>query len=487
MLFNSFAFIFVFLPVTFFGFLIIGRRNPRLAAAWLAAASLFFYGCWYPPYLLILSVSILFNYGAGILLTQAGESRRWLLTVVAISVDLAALAYFKYANFFIETVVAVTGFDLSVAKIALPLGISFFTFTQIAFLVDCSRREVREVDFGRYVLFVTYFPHLIAGPIIHHKDIMPQFAQDGACRFNQTNFTIGTIIFLIGLFKKVCLADTVAPVATSLFDGADLGSAPTALDAWIGALSYTFEIYFDFSGYSDMAIGLSLLFNVKLPINFNSPYKSTSIIEFWKRWHISLSTFLRDYLYFTLGGNRRGRVRRFLNLMLTMLIGGLWHGASWTFVVWGGLHGFYLVVNHAWRGLGITAFPGARLVGWAVTFLAVVVAWVFFRAKTFAGALAVLSGMVGLNGWTPPILGESYLTNGVWCLALLMMAVILPNTQQWVARWLACPSYFTMRSLTTEEAVWRSPHPIWAVGLGLLAMLALMNLSQPSVFLYFNF
>ncbi len=486
MLFNSYIFIIGFVPLTLLGFLMLGHRSPRLATAWLALASLTFYGWWYPPYLVVLSVSILFNYRAGIIVSRSIGPLRALLMAGAIAVDLAALGYFKYATFLVGNFAAVTGFKLTLANIVLPLGISFFTFTQIAFLVDCGRGEVREVNFGRYVLFVTYFPHLIAGPIIHHKDIMPQFARDVTYRFNSTNFTIGMIIFLIGLFKKVFLADTIAPIATAVFDSADHGGLPTLFDAWTGALAYTFEIYFDFSGYSDMAIGLSLLFNVKLPINFNSPYQATSIIDFWKRWHISLSTFLRDYLYIPLGGNRRGRLQRFLNLFLTMLIGGFWHGASWTFVAWGGLHGLYLMVNHAWRGMTPPAYPGARFLGWLLTFLAVVTAWVFFRAASFWGALAVLSGMAGLNG-VAPILGWPTLVNGGWCVMLLLLVVCLPNTQHWVIRWLACSDYFSARPPATEADPWRWPHPVWALGLGVLAMLALMNLSQPTVFLYFNF
>ncbi len=486
MLFNSYVFIIGFAPLTLLGFLIVGRWSPQAAAAWLALASLTFYGWWYPPYLVILSVSVLFNYGAGVILGRLAGSIRTFVMAGAIAVDLTALGYFKYANFLVGNLAALTGLDLPLATIALPLGISFFTFTQIAFLVDCGRGEVREVNFRRYVLFVTYFPHLIAGPIIHHKDIMPQFARRETYQFNHTNFTIGVIIFIIGLFKKVFLADNIAPIASAVFNTADHGGVPTLFDAWTGALAYTFEIYFDFSGYSDMAIGLSLLFNVRLPINFNSPYQATSIIDFWKRWHMSLSTFLRDYLYIPLGGNRRGRVRRFLNLFVTMLIGGLWHGASWTFVAWGGLHGLYLMANHAWRGLSPPTFPGARFFGWLATFLAVVVAWVFFRAESFSGALAVLSGMAGLNG-VAPILDWPALVNGAWCLILLLLVVGLPNTQHWVTRWLACPDYFSPRPRTTDADPWRWPHPLWALGLGVLAMLALMNLSQPTVFLYFNF
>lgn len=265
-------------------------------------------------------------------------------------------------------------------NIILPIGISFYTFTQIAFLVDTYQEKVNEYRFIHYLLFVTYFPHLIAGPVLHHKEMMPQFADSRIYKFSTTDFAVGLTIFCIGLAKKVLIADNLAPYANPLFSGAD---APSLFIAWGGVLAYTFQLYFDFSAYSDMAIGLSRLFGVKLPLNFNSPYKATNISEFWGRWHMTLSRFLMDYLYIPLGGNRTGIIRRYRNLITVMLLGGLWHGAGWNFVIWGGLHGVYLIIHHGWGKLSeLLNFP-VNLVLWrltatSITFLSVCFAWVFF-------------------------------------------------------------------------------------------------------------
>ena len=355
MLFNSFLFLFVFLPATLLGFFLIGRYSRPLAALWLFAASLFFYGWWNPAFTFLLLASIAFNYSVGTALAREHARRRaasgsWLLGV-GVCANLGLLAYYKYANVFIQGGNAVLGTGWQIESIVLPLGISFYTFTQIAFLVDAHRGEAGEFDFIRYGLFVTYFPHLIAGPVLHHKEMMPQFALAQTYRPHWANLSVGLTILAIGLFKKVVLADGVASFASPVFKAASEGASVTFLEAWVGALAYTFQLYFDFSGYSDMAIGLSLLFGVKLPLNFDSPYKAANIIDFWRRWHMTLSRFLRDYLYFPLGGNRKGPARRHLNLLITMVLGGLWHGAGLTFVMWGALHGFYLIVNHAWRRL----------------------------------------------------------------------------------------------------------------------------------------
>ena len=405
MLFNSFEFVLIFLPAAFAGFFWIARYSHRLAALWLAAASLSFYGWWNPKLVLLLLCSIAFNYAMGYAI---GHARRTAtdkrLLVAAVAANLACLGYFKYTNFFISSVNTAVGTDWGLATIALPLGISFFTFTQIAFLVDVYRRLAREYDFIHYILFVAYFPHLIAGPVLHHKQMMPQFALAATYRPSAQNVAIGLLMFAIGLAKKTLLADSFAGYATPIFNAANQGAAMGVVAAWTGALAYTLQIYFDFSGYSDMAIGLSRLFGIGIPLNFNSPYKAYNIIEFWRRWHMTLSIFLRDYLYISLGGNRQGTLRRYFNLMITMLLGGLWHGANWTFFVWGGLHGVYLVVNHAWHAVRRRAgFPLAvpslsgQLAGTALTFLAVVVAWVFFRADTFASAMRMLQGMAAFG------------------------------------------------------------------------------------------
>ncbi len=410
MLFNSYSFIFLYLPVVFLGFFQLGRIHHTYAAAWLALASLVFYGYWNPAYVGLLLGSIIFNYALGMWIAKAvvkqQTRRKTQLLAFAITANLLLLAYYKYADFFLSSVNDLAGSNLSLGEIILPLGISFFTFTQIAFLVDTGQGKVKEYNFIHYVLFVTYFPHLIAGPVLHHKDMMPQFAHASTYRIDWDNVATGLLLFTLGLCKKVLLADSLAPYATAIFDGAQHGMAagilPTIYEAWCGALAYTLQIYFDFSGYTDMALGIALMFNIRLPINFNSPYKSTSIIDFWRRWHITLSTFLRDYLYIPLGGNRKGKLRRYGNLLATMLLGGLWHGAGWTFVIWGALHGIYLTINHLWRELVSERYlrqvPGwlGTLVGGTLTFVAVVAAWVVFRADNMAQAMVMLNAMFGI-------------------------------------------------------------------------------------------
>lgn len=411
MLFNSYAFIFVFLPVTFAGAFLLGRRDPRLAALWLGAASLAFYSAWDARYLPLLLGSIVFNYGAGRciawLRASRGAARARVALIAALIADLALLGYFKYADFFIASAQGLFGTSWSGLDIVLPLGISFFTFTQIAFLVDVYRGSAREYSFVHYLMFVTYFPHLIAGPLYHHAQMMPQLASTRTYRVDLTNVGAGLSIFVLGLAKKVIVADSLARYANPVFAAAGDGHLLTFAEAWIGTLAYTLQLYFDFSGYSDMAIGLALMFNVRLPVNFDSPYRSASIIEFWRRWHMTLSAFLRDYLYVPLGGNRKGKPRRYLNVMVTMVLGGLWHGAGWTFVAWGGVHGLYLLVNHAWRELKAKLGWGdggraGRLAAVASTFLAVAIGWVFFRADSFSSAWAMLRAMAGGNGFAIP-------------------------------------------------------------------------------------
>ena len=411
MLFNSYGFIFLYLPAVLLGFFWLARTSHAFAAGWLVMASLFFYGYWNPAYIGLLLCSIASNYAFGLWIAKAGVRKeagsKRLLLIVAINVNLLLLAYYKYTNFFLATFNSIAGAQWSVGEIILPLGISFFTFTQIAFLVDTYQGKVKEYNFIHYALFVTYFPHLIAGPVLHHKDMMPQFAHVSTFRINWNHVATGLLLFTLGMCKKVLWADSLAPFATAVFDGVRYGMTmdmpPTMYEAWAGALAYTLQIYFDFSGYTDMALGIALMFNIRLPINFNSPYKSTSIIEFWRRWHITLSAFLRDYLYIPLGGNRHGKLRRYINLMATMLLGGLWHGAGGTFVIWGVLHGVYLTINHLWReavaGRFLCRFPDwmGALAGGALTFIAVVSAWVVFRSNDMAQALVILKAMFGIE------------------------------------------------------------------------------------------
>jgi D-alanyl-lipoteichoic acid acyltransferase DltB (MBOAT superfamily) len=385
------------------GFFVIARLHRTAAAARLALASLVFYGWWDTRYLPLLLGSIILNYGCSLCIRNAAlqHKRRWL--TLAITLNLALLGYYKYASFFVTSVADLSGMALSIPTIVLPIGISFFTFTQIAFLVDTYQGKVHESRFVHYLLFVTYFPHLIAGPVLHHKEMMPQFADAKNYTPAASNFAIGITIFCIGLAKKVLIADNLAPYANAVFN--DVGERSLLL-AWGGVLAYTFQLYFDFSGYSDMAIGLSRLFGVRLPLNFNSPYKSRNIIEFWRSWHMTLSRFLRDYLYIPLGGNRHGPQRRYLNLMATMFLGGLWHGAGWNFAIWGTLHGAFLIINTMWGNFAERSglAGGARWVwaGAVLTFLCVCVAWVFFRAPDLDSALALLQGMGGAYGVALP-------------------------------------------------------------------------------------
>ena len=528
MLFNSYPFILLFLPLTLIGFFLIGRDSRHGGAAWLALASLFFYGWWNPAYVGLLLFSIVFNYFAGGQLARsvaAGHKRTArLLLIAAIAADLALLGYYKYANFFVTNFNDAAGTHFSLATIVLPLGISFFTFTQIAFLVDAYRGEVAEYRFINYALFVTYFPHLIAGPILHHKEMMPQFERPATYKPRAENLWVGCGIFSIGLLKKVLLADNAAVFSNEMFSSVAGGVTPDFFTAWGGALAYTFQLYFDFSGYSDMAIGCALMFGIRLPLNFFSPYKATSIIEFWRRWHMTLSRFLRDYLYIALGGNRKGVARRHLNLFVTMLLGGLWHGAGWTYVIWGGLHGCYLIANHSWRRLRSGSRLGqtessrvSRGCAWALTFLAVVIGWVFFRAGSVHAALLVLKGMAGEAGISLPNGiaahlgpvrgalramgmtvtiggGAALLENYIWMAALMGIALAMPNTFELFERYKPA---FETRFVGAGDAIrplnqrlhalrWR-PTPVWAVTVALLTLLGLMSLGRISEFLYFQF
>ncbi len=398
MLFNSYTFIFAFLPITFFIYFYLNqKRLTEASKGFLVFSSLFFYSWWNIAYLPIILSSMLFNYILGNSLNNKDSknkrsrfSKKSLLIFGIVS-NLALLGYFKYSDFFIENFNLVFSSDAPLLHLALPLAISFFTFQQISYLVDSYRRETKEYDFLNYALFVTFFPQLIAGPIVHHKEMMPQFAKTRNKIKNHRNITIGLFIFSIGLFKKVVIADTFAVWAT---EGFDVATTLNLVEAWSSSLSYTFQLYFDFSGYTDMAIGAALLFNIKLPINFNSPYQATSIQDFWRRWHMTLSRFLKDYIYIPLGGNRKGEFRTYTNLLATFIIGGIWHGAGWTFIFWGFLHGMALVINRAWSKLGFKLWSWFA---WFLTFNFVNIAWVFFRAKEWDDAIKVLTAMFNFS------------------------------------------------------------------------------------------
>ena len=394
MLFNSYEFIFLFLPITFIlYFYLLSQRLILGAKIFLVVASLFFYGYWNFSYVPLILLSIFVNYSVGLSLVNHEKIKLSSKTILIFGIlfNVGLLGYFKYTDFLLENFNGIFGSNIPLPHIILPLGISFFTFTQIAFLVDAYRREAKEYSLVNYMLFVTYFPHLLAGPILHHKEMMPQFASKYNWVKNYRNIALGLFIFSIGLFKKVVIADTFAPWATAGFDTA---TTLNLIEAWATSLSYTFQLYFDFSGYCDMAIGISLMFNIKLPINFNSPYKALNIQDFWRRWHMTLSRFLRDYIYIPLGGNRKGEFRTYTNLLATFLIGGLWHGAGWTFIIWGALHGIALAIHRFWQSLG---FKMNKILAWFITFNFINITWIFFRAKDFDSAMKVLGSMFSLD------------------------------------------------------------------------------------------
>jgi alginate O-acetyltransferase complex protein AlgI len=397
MIFSSPEFILLFLPITFLGYFCLNKIRWLLAGkAWLVGMSVFFYAYWNIAYVPLLLGSILFNFVVGATLTAKKTSSplrlsRRLMLIGSVAANLVLLGYFKYNNFLVENLNTVFNTSYEIPQILLPLGISFFTFTQIAYLVDCYRSEVKEYDFLNYALFVTFFPHLIAGPILHHREMMSQFESRWTLAVRYRNIMLGLFIFSIGLFKKVVIADNFAVWANEGFDGT---GQLDFFSAWAASLSYTFQLYFDFSGYCDMAIGSSLLFNIWLPINFNSPYKALDIQDFWRRWHMTLSRYLRDYLYIPLGGNRCSSLRVYFNLMVTFVLGGFWHGASWMFVVWGALHGAALVIFQIWNQLGLRLPKAAA---WLLTFVFINITWVFFRAKTMNDAGRILAGMVDIK------------------------------------------------------------------------------------------
>lgn len=487
MLFNSYKYFAVFLPVTVIVYFLLNRRRATKAAtAWLVLASLFFYSWWNVKYLALILASILVNFGTGSALAKRGAARhkeptRRAVLIAGILFNVTLLGYYKYVDFFIANITALTGVDLALQKIVLPLGISFFTFTQIAYLVDTYKEAAREYDFLNYALFVTFFPHLLAGPIIHHKEMMPQFASVRNKLPHYRNIALGLFLFCIGIFKKVIIADELAPVANVGFDGTN---ALTLVEAWVTSLSYTLQLYFDFSAYTDMALGAALLFNIKLPVNFNSPYKALDIADFWRRWHMTLSRFLRDYIYIPLGGNRRGDLRTYQNLMATFLIGGLWHGASWTFVFWGFLHGIATAIHRYWSRFNIKM---PRLLAWFITFNFVNVAWVFFRARSWKNAVKVLRGMAGLNGVMLSegaskklgMLGQYGITFGqffftsihqnIWFVVIVLtgLCVIIRNTNEMAKEF-------------------RPTKALLFLSAG-MAVYAMLNMHKMSEFLYFNF
>lgn len=462
MLFNSYEYIFLFLPLTFFiYFYLLQNRFVVGAKGFLVFASLFFYSWWNIAYLPIILSSMLFNYVVGNSLNENFKkvkvSKKSLLTFGIVS-NVLLLGYFKYSDFFIENLNILSGSSISLLHLALPLGISFFTFQQIGYLVDSYRNETKEYDFLNYALFVTFFPQLIAGPIVHHAEMMPQFASRWNLVKNYKNIAMGLFIFSIGLFKKVVIADSFA----SLVDkGFDISTTLNFIEAWSVSLSYTFQLYFDFSGYTDMAIGAGLLFNIKIPINFNSPYKAVSIQDFWRRWHITLSKFLKDYIYIPLGGNREGNFKTYSNLLITFLIGGIWHGAGWTFVFWGLLHGVALVINHIWKTLNLHM---PKILAWFITFNFINIAWVFFRAKNWDDALKVLNGMFNFAQIS---LSSKMNLHPDWILMAFIIVLFFKTTQE-----------------LSKKAVYQNRTALFS---GILFVVSMLLANHISKFLYYDF
>ena len=488
--FNSYPY-FIFLALAVLGYRLLEQRSLTGRRVFLLAASYAFYAWWRADFLLLLMGSTLVNYMLGREIEQrrARFADRRAILIAGLVFNLGLIAVFKYQTLFVTTANEFFGIGLPVPHFFLPLAISFFTFEQISYLVDADAGKTKNYNLLDYSLFVAYFPHLIAGPIVRHNDLIPQFHALRPARNN--DLAVGITLFTIGLAKKTLIADNLAPFADAIFNAAGRGVALGLTDSWLGTLFFSFQIYFDFSAYSDMALGSAVILGIRLPVNFLSPYKAASIIEFWRRWHISLSAFLRDYLYIPLGGNRGGPARRYLNLFITMLLGGLWHGANWTFMLWGGLHGLYLSINHAFRHLtrNVTPHPALRLplhIGSvALTFGATSLAWILFRAQDLAAARNVLGGLVGFGNSAV----VSFSPLAAVTLALLFVIVwLMPNSMEMMWRHNpALPSPYANEPVRPATRLSWNPTPLNAAAYGLLCIIAVLALSNLKPFIYFQF
>ncbi|WP_078431930.1 MBOAT family O-acyltransferase [Metabacillus halosaccharovorans] len=494
MLFNSFEYIFFFLPIVLFIYFYLNHKKLlSIAKLWVLLASLFFYSWWNIIYLPLMLSSILFNYFIGILLTSNRLKKKKKMTlIIGILSNIFLLGYFKYSNFFISNINHIFHTNFHLLKIALPLAISFFTFQQIAYLVDSYRKETKEFDFLSYGLFVTFFPQLIAGPIVHHKEIMPQFNNLRNKVFNYKNQAIGVFIFSIGLFKKVILADTFSIWATEGFDTLEKLSF---IEGWVTSLSFTFQIYFDFSGYMDMAMGAALLFNIRLPINFNSPYKGLNIQDTWNRWHMTLGQFLYKYIFMPLnkyllksvfkplGLKKYVRLRTYISLLLLFLISGIWHGAGWTFIFWGFLHGTATVLHHIWKTFGIKM---NKVIAWLLTFNFINFTMIFFRAQDFHDAIKVIKGMIGLNGLILPEAFSSILDGPT--LDLIKYGEI-PLTGVSNAIKYILVAFTLILCFKNSNELMEKFKPSWQTFIFTIVLFiySVLHISKVSEFLYFNF
>jgi alginate O-acetyltransferase complex protein AlgI len=533
MLFNSYEFLFAFLPVVVAVFFLLGRASRPWALRWVIVASLFFYAWWRPLNVLIIAPSVAINFVLARLLLRlskqgnSGKARAVLLAGIAFNV--AFLGYFKYSNFLVGAINDAFGTKMFLAQIILPLGISFITFQKIAFLIDVHAGRVESFTLQDYCLFVLFLPQLIAGPIVHYREMMPQF-HGASCRFDRDDVSIGLTLLAFGLFKKVFLADHIAPVVSPLYEQATSGSHVAFLPAWLAAVGFTLQIYFDFSGYTDMALGIARLFGIRLPPNFNSPLRATSIIDFWQRWHMTLTRFLAAYIYnplvLWLARRRASRGLPVLTgpkmdpgaflgllmapLMLTMLVSGIWHGAGYTFIVWGLVHGVFLTVNHGWRIVGPKLWRDQsryarfmRPTGFILTFVCVAASMIIFRSANLKTAAGLLQGMLGLYGIGVSglrTIGMGLTRIAFWIAAPACIALLCPNTLEILSRYEPAlgwkpsgPGYFPgfgrgpQESVTSETRILWGPSLAWAVAVSAIAAIAILYLGGQSEFLYWQF
>jgi len=473
MLFNSYTYIFIFLPCVIIIFYYINIfLSARTSKLWLILASLFFYGYWNPKYLPLILISVSFNYGISAMLQDRNDTKnvRNIFLFSGIIFNLGLLGYFKYSDFFIYNINVIFKLDIKLLNIILPLAISFFTFQQISYLIDCYKIKNMATNFIDYCLYVTFFPQLIAGPIVLHSEMIPQFKIIGKGKFDYEKLSNGLFIFFIGLFKKAVIADSFSIWANIGFNST---TELNFFTAWATSLSYTLQLYFDFSGYTDMALGSAYMLNINLPINFNSPYKALNIQDFWRRWHITLGRFLRNYLYIPLGGNRNGTFNAIRNIFITFLLGGIWHGAGWGFVLWGGLHGAGFIIFRLWQNMNITL---PKMVAWFITFNFVNICWIFFRAETIDTAIRILKEMFGAKGWDNfnpllnPIKSSFLFDYGIEIFMLLICIVLV---------------VFSKNSIEMKSQI--KPSSFYAFFIAIVSVISLIFINTHSEFLYFQF
>ena len=476
MVFSSYIFIFIFLPVVLVGYYLLAKiKNPIFQRLWLIAASLFFYGYYNVWYVAIICASIIVNYLVAYFMQEKADKQklRKALFIIGIVFNVLLLGFFKYYDFLIENINALFGANFSLLNIVLTLGISFFTFQQLCFLTSVYGNEEKVGRFEDYCVFVLFFPQLVAGPIVLYGEMMPQFADESRRKFSSANFSQGLYIFCIGLFKKAVIADTIALFVSNGFGESSLGLLP----AWVTALSYTFQIYFDFSGYSDMAIGLGKMFNIDIPANFLSPYKSESVTVFWRKWHITLGRALGKCVYIPLGGNRKGKVRTYINLFITFLVSGIWHGAAWTFILWGVLHGVFVVIE---RLLGKNLEKIPRVIRIIITFLIINALWVLFRAENFTQALTVYKGMINFGnlGFAQlKAIIQDGLINFPFVVDIAYLSTFLIGSG--IIVWCCKNSYEKYKEFIPNNKA--------LVFIIILFCISIVHLSRESIFIYFRF